>query len=119
MSDPMEPVKKLMEAFEKEIEPLGLQVHTFALLPNPDGPPHMVQAMLTFDGQELAAIQSQVEEDVLRDTTLSPEEEAMFAALTREEQRTDEQQKADETAEALKRLQESLEKGTDGGILGD
>lgn len=119
MTDPMEPVQKLMEAFQKEIEPLGLEVHTFALLPNPDGPPHMVQAMLTFNGEELTAIQEQAAQDVLNDTDLSDEERAMFEALTREEKRSDDEAKAEEAAAALQRLQESLEKGSDGGILGD
>lgn len=112
MTDPMEPVKKLMEAFQKEIEPLGLHLHTFALLPNPDGPPHAVQAMLTFDGTELDAL---AKDD--GDITLSSEEKDAFEMMERDLARSTEDEKAAETAEALRKLQESLEQGT--GILGD
>lgn len=113
MTDPMEPVRKLMDEFGKRIEALGLTLHTFALLPNPDGPPHTVQAMLTFDGADLAAVAGPGD-----DAHLSLEEKDAFDMLARDMERSTADEKAAEAAEALRKMQEDLEKGN-GGILGD
>lgn len=116
MTDPMEPAKKLMDAFAKEVEPLGLHLHTFALLPNPDGPPHMVQVMMTFDDADLAgAIGAQPGEP--DDANLSVDEKDAFEMLARDFERSSEEEKAAEAAEGLRRMQQELEKGK--GILGD
>lgn len=114
MSDPMEPVQKLMEAFGKEIESLGLHLHTFALLPNPDGPPHMVQAMLTFDGSDLDAIGTGTPDS---DAALSTDEKEVFDMLERDFMRSTEDDAAAKAAESLRKMQEDLENGK--GVLGD
>lgn len=118
MTDPMEPLKKLMAAFSQEIEPLGLHVHTFALLPNPDGPPHSIQAMLLFDGQELEAV-SGSPEDMLRDGELTLDERDAFEMLARDMERSTQRETADDIAARLKKMQDDLESGADILDLGD
>lgn len=112
MSDPMEPARKLMEAFGKQVEALGLTLHTFAILPNPEGAPHSVQAMLTFDGSDLEEVLGKVD-----DAPLSLDEKDAFDMLARDMERTDADEKADAAAESLRKMQEDLEKNR--GILGD
>lgn len=109
MSDPMEPLQNLMEAFGKEIEALGLYLHTFAILPNPDGPPHMVQAMLTFDG-----LPGDTNDN---DSPLTVEEKDVFEMLERDFMRSSEEDAAAEAAKSLRKMQEDLENGK--GLLGD
>jgi hypothetical protein len=120
-TNPMEPVQKLLAAFSKQIEDLGMEVHTFALLPNPAGPPHMVQVMLAFDGKDLDGLTGDDEKDgAAKDKVdLSDEEKAMFDMLARDTERSAEEEKAGEAAAALMRLKESLEGGGDKGIFGD
>lgn len=120
MSDPMEPVQKLMEAFAKEIEPLGLHLHTFALLPNPDGPPHSVQAMLLFDGADLPTMPGNVNpDDVLRDGELTIDEKDAFDMLARDMERSTQKETADDIAAKLKKMEEDLKGGADILDLGD
>jgi hypothetical protein len=113
MTDPMEPAKKLMEAFGKQIESLGLHLHTFAILPNPEGPPHTVQAMLIFDGADIEAVVAGDDPT----TALTIDERDAFDMLARDIERSSADDKAAEAAEALKKMEEELKNKR--GILGD
>jgi hypothetical protein len=113
-TDPMEPVKKLMQRLTEEVRPLGLEVHTFALLPNPDGPPHAVQAVFMFSGEGMEDPKA-----LDGDIQLTDEERDVFEMLERDVTRSTEQEKADEAAAAAAKLLKDLEGGTSGGILGD
>lgn len=115
MTDPMENVKKLAARFSEEIEKLGMHVHTFAVLPNLGDGPHMIQAALIFDGDEL---DEKVGKTDLDHVDLSPEEQKAFDDLMRDTKRADEDEKAREAAEGLEKLMKSLEKPDD-GILGN
>lgn len=119
MSDPMEPVQKLMAAFAKEIEPLGLHLHTFALLPNPDGPPHSVQAMLLFDGAEVPALNAGNPDDILKDGELTVDEKDAFEMLARDMERSTQAETAEDIAARLQKMQEDLEGGKDILDLGE
>lgn len=110
--DPIDGIRKLGQRFIEEMEKLGLHVHTFAVLPNFDGGPHMIQAALTFDGDE-------VDEKVGKaDAVLSPEEAKMFDDMQRDLQRSTEEEKAQDAADGLRKLAADLERPQD-GILGD
>lgn len=115
MSDPVEPVRKLMEQFSKAVEGIGMHVHTFALVPNPDpGGPHSVQAILVFQAEDLALVDNPLEDDA----PLSTDEADAFDMLARDFVRDTDAEKADEARARLEQMAKDLA-DPNRGILGD
>ena len=126
MSDPMEPLKKLCEQLEKVAKECGLELHTFAVLPNMEGGPHMVQAMMIFDdsNNSLAARHAAAvagpEKDTPEHERIEDADEAAatneaFEAMMKGQQKTEEELQMEDAARRAQAMAEDLMKGNLGG----
>lgn len=113
-NDPMDPIKKLCEHLEKVAKEAGLELHTFAVLPNMDNGPHMVQAMFVFDEDAQKAVAAEAtRENVPEHERIDDADEvnAAFEAMMKGQQKTEEELKMEEAAASAQRMAEDLMKG--------
>lgn len=126
MADPMDPIKKLCEHLEKVAKDTGLDLHTFAVLPNMEGGPHMVQAMFIFDdsNNSLAARHAAAmagpekdtpEHERIEDAEEAAKTNAAFEEMMKGQQKTEEELRMDAAAESARKMAEDLMRGQMGG----
>jgi hypothetical protein len=110
----MDPIKKLCEHLEKVAKEAGLELHTFAVLPNMDNGPHMVQAMFIFDEDAQKAVAAEAtreqtpEHERLDD---ADEVNAAFEEMMKGQQKSEEEKKVDDAAASALRMAQDLMKG--------
>jgi hypothetical protein len=113
----MDPIKKLCERLEEVGKQVGLELHTFAVLPNMDGGPHMVQAMWVMDeeAQQQAAQQAAAsavpEHERIEDADMAAKTNALFEEMMKGQQKSEEEQKVDDAAASALRMAQDLMKG--------
>lgn len=115
--DPLEPVKRLGKHLQRVAEEAGLELHTFAVLPNFEDGPSVIQAMFVFDetATAKAAAAASVPEHEKVDSPDQADFDKQFEEMMRGQKKNEEQDKMDDAAAAALRMAQDLMKGTMGG----
>jgi hypothetical protein len=93
MTDPMEPLVQIGKRLHEQAKSVGLRMVTFAVVPDPNGGPHHVQA--TF---------------IPSDEPLPPDHDPEFEAIIEAQRRHELEEKAKKAREDLQRFREGFEK---------
>jgi hypothetical protein len=89
--NPMEPVRRLAKRVAEKLEPLGLNVEAFTVMPSLDDGPDHAQVLMTIDSANLGRDIEQAKVD------------AEFEALTRGFQEQEEEEKLRAQQDALRK----------------
>lgn len=112
-NDPLDGVKKIGDALGKVAAEIGLQMHTFAVVPDFTGTSHVIQAVFMIDEDKLAPAAPVDEEQAKVDA----EFKRMEDELLREAAKEAEAAKMSDAGARMLELQRRLQDGK--SILGD